>query len=193
MTNERLRRRPASTIRTWSEEVQVGIRLRLDLDAIALFTLFLSDTDNSSLVRKALEEFATNHELASAKPEIQDAILRQAESYAAFGMEMTSQDFLTGKTPEAKLAEVQLITTPAVPRVKKLNPSKEKKLMANDVATTAARPITVTKFLMVPSPPENSSPDSKLGQSDIGEKEQATDLASLGHVLLQRYGADDDY
>lgn len=193
MTNERLRGRPASAVRTWSNDVQIGVRLRLDLDATAICTLFLSDTDNSTLIRQALEEFAINHGLTSSKQEVQDAIVSQAASYAAFGLVMTSQDFLTGKTPEAKLAEVQLTTTPAVPRVKKLNPSIEKKPPLKDVATAAASPITVTNLLMNAGSPANSTPENQFDQSATGEKQQATDLASFGHVLLKRYGGDDDY
>jgi hypothetical protein len=193
MTNERLRGRPASAVRTWSNDVQIGVRLRLDLDATAICTLFLSDTDNSTLIRQALEEFAINHGLTSSKQEVQDAIVSQAASYAAFGLVMTSQDFLTDKTPEAKLAEVQLITTPTVPRVKKLNPSIEKKPPLKDVATAVASPITVNNLLMNSGSPENSTPENQFDQSATGEKQQATDLASFGHVLLERYGGDDDY
>ncbi len=193
MTNERLRGRPTSTIRTWSSEVQIGLRLRLDLDPTAICTLFLSDTDNSTLIRQALEEFAINHGLDSSIQEVQDAIVSQAASYASLGLEMTSQDFLSGKSPEAKLSEVQLKKTPAAPRVKKLNPTKEKKPTANDVPTAPARPITVTNLVLDADPPENSNPDNKLGQSDIAEKEQATDMTSFGHVLLNRYGGDEDY
>lgn len=169
MTNERSRGRPDSNIRTWSKEVQIGVRLRLDLDATALCTLFLSDTDNSTLIRRALEEFARNHGLESTKQEVQNAILRKAESFEAVGLVMTSSDYLSGKTPTEKLAEPQIQSTHKVPLLKKNTQSKKKKPVKNE-ETKRANDTT-----------------------DIGGKEKATDLASFGQVLLKRYGIDDVY
>lgn len=193
MTNERLRGRPASTIRTWSEEVQVGVRLRLDLDPTAICSLFLSGTDSSTLIRQALEEFAVRHGLEGAKPEIQAAIVSQAASYAALGLVMTSSDYLSGKTPEEKRTEVPLESKSLVARVKKPVRPKEKRSLANEMPNIATTSSPIAAAVMDFGSPENSTPEKKFDQSDIGEKEQASDLASFGHVLLERYGGDDDY
>ena len=80
MTNERQRGRPSSPYRIWQTEMQLGVRLRLDLDPTALFTVFLAKTDIGTLIRDALHEYAVSHQLDSTKKEIQEEILKKAES-----------------------------------------------------------------------------------------------------------------
>jgi hypothetical protein len=193
MTNERQRGRPSSPYRIWQTEMQLGVRLRLDLDPTALFTVFLAKTDIGTLIRDALHEYAVSHQLDSTKKEIQEEILKKAECFGELGLELTSNDFLSCKTPEEKLAEVELESKRVVTRVKKPARPKENKSPSNEKTNVVVSPTPISKQVMDFGLPKNSSSENNFGHSDIGKKEQVTDLASFGHVLLKRYGADDDY
>jgi hypothetical protein len=192
MTNERQRGRPSSPYRIWQTEMQLGVRLRLDLDPTALFTVFLAKTDIGTLIRDALHEYAVSHQLDSTKKEIQEEILKKAESFGELGLELTSNDFLTAKTPEEKLAEVELESKSVVARVKKPDQPKEKKPLANEMPKVAAGPKPIAAKVLDFGSQEKSKPETNLDQSNIDKTASESDKKAFAQVLLDRYSIDED-
>lgn len=182
MTNERLRGRLSSPSRIWQTEVQLGVRLRLDLDRIALFTVFLAKTDLGTFIREAIYEYAINHQLDSTKQEIQEEILEKAEAFRNIGVAMTLDDFVSGKTPQEKLSEVALESKTVVTRVKKLARAKEIKPLANEMPNVAAGPSpTAAKVL-----------DFGSQEKPMPETDSESEQKSFAEILLDRYSKDED-
>jgi hypothetical protein len=184
MTNERTRGRPSSpsSTRTWQTEVQAGVRLRLDLDSVALFTVFLTKTDVGSLIRNAIHEYAVNHQLDSTNQEIQEKVLEKAEAFRNVGLAMTLDDYLNCKNPQEKLSEVALASKPIVAREKKSARPKERKPLANEIPNFAAGPTpTAAKVL------DFGSQDKPMAETDSANKQK-----SFAEILYERYSKDED-
>lgn len=192
MTNERLRGRLSSPSRIWLTEVQLGVRLRLDLDRIALFTVFLAKTDLGTMIRAAIHEYAINHQLDSTKQEIQEMVLEKAEAFRTLGLAMTLDDYLSGKTPQEKLSEVALESKPLVARVKKQARAKEIKPLGNEMPNVAAGPTPTAAKVLDFGSQEKPMPETNLNNSNVGETDSATKQKSFAEVLLERYCKDDD-
>jgi hypothetical protein len=194
MTNERARGRPSSpsSTRIWQTEVQAGVRLRLDLDRIALLTVFLAKTDLGTLIREAIHEYAINHQLDSTKQEIQEDILEKAEAFRRVGVTMTLDDYLSGKDPQEKLSEVALELKSVVAQEKKPALPKERKPIGKEMPNIAADPATVTAKVLDFGSQEKSTAETNLNSSNIGETDSAVKQKSFAEVLLERYSKDDD-
>ena len=208
MTNERSRGRLFKPSRTWQSEIQVGVRLRLDLDSVALLTIFLHQGDVGTLIRDALFEYAKNHGLDSTKKGTQDAILEKALSFERLGLPMSTHDYLTGKTPEEKLEETRSLakstdSTAEIPR------SRNKKTVAAD-GVTPARSNPLPKNAQLTSnihSIEARTPKQKLDLEKIANAFQVKEPAppdtsgnppsneseNFALTLLKRYSDDDDY
>lgn len=194
MTNERTRGRPSSpsSTRIWQTEVQAGVRLRLDLDTTALFTVFLAKSDIGTLIRNALHEYAVNHQLDSTKQEIQEEILKKAETFRNVGLAMTLDDYLSSKTPQEKLSEAALESKPGVAREKKPARPKERKPLANEMPNFAAGPTPIAAKVLDFGSQEKLMAETNLDHSNIGKPDSVSDQMSFAHVLLERYSKDED-